>query len=119
MYYILLLSQMSMLQFCSESNYAAIFQLNSLSGKIIFFVSDWVFLGKMGKRRQFWIGNGAYIRPLVIGRKGRVSPVNLGMVGLFFIWSNDVFSENGRMYSGMMIKTVGKLYIATARILFS
>ena len=50
MYYILLLSQMSMLQFCSESNYAAIFQLNSLSGKIIFFVSDWVFWGKMGKK---------------------------------------------------------------------
>ena len=36
MYYILLLSQMSKLQFCSESNYAAIFQLNSLPGKILF-----------------------------------------------------------------------------------
>ena len=36
MYYILLQSQMSKLQFCSESNYAAIFKLNSFSGKIFF-----------------------------------------------------------------------------------
>ena len=36
MYYILLLSQMSKLQFCSESNSAAIVQLNLLPGKIFF-----------------------------------------------------------------------------------
>ena len=35
--------------------------------------SDWeFFLGKLGKKRIFWIGNGAYIQPLVIGRKGPV-----------------------------------------------
>ena len=38
MYYILLLSQMSKLQFCLESNYAAVFQLNLLPGKILFFL---------------------------------------------------------------------------------
>ena len=70
MYYILLLSQMSKLQFCSECNYAAIFQLNSLPGNI-FLASDWDFLGgNWENRRLFWIGNRAYIRPLVIGRKG-------------------------------------------------
>ena len=47
-YNILLLSQMSKLQFCSESNYAAIFQLNSLPGKILFFLaSDWEFFWKL------------------------------------------------------------------------
>ena len=76
MYYILLLSQMSKLQFCSESNYVAIFQLNSLPGKILFFeLQIGIFWGwgggrKLEKKRIFWIGNGAYIRPLVIGRKG-------------------------------------------------
>ena len=72
MYYILLLSQMSKLQFCSESNYAAIFQLNSLSGKILFFLLQIgnFFFGNWEKRRKFWIGNVAFIRPLVIGRKG-------------------------------------------------
>ena len=71
MYYILLLSQMSKLQFCSESNYAAIFQLNSLPGKILFLTFRLgIFFGNWEKRRIVWIGNGAYIRPLVIGRKG-------------------------------------------------
>ena len=71
MYYILLLSQMSKLQFCSESNYAAIFQFNSLPGKILFLSFRLgFFFGNWEKRRIFWIGNGAYIRPLVIGRKG-------------------------------------------------
>ena len=78
MYYVLLLSQMSKLQFCSESNYAAIFQLNLLPGKILFLSFRLgIFLGggEIGeKRRIFWIGNGAYIRPLVIGRKGPDSP---------------------------------------------
>ena len=67
MYYILLLSQMSNLQFCSESNYAAIFQLNSLPGKILFlsFRLGFFFGGGGGggnceKSRIFWIGNGAY-----------------------------------------------------------
>ena len=73
MYYILLLSQMSKLQFCSESNYAAIFRLNSLPGKILFWASDWEFFsGNWEKRRIFWIGKWTYIRPLVIGRKGPV-----------------------------------------------
>ena len=48
MYYILLLSQMSKLQFCSESNSAAIFQLNWLPGKIFFFLNFrlGIFFGK-------------------------------------------------------------------------
>ena len=76
MYYILLLSQMSKIQLCSESNYAAIFQLNSLPDKIYFFKLQIgiFFFGNWEKRRIFWIGNGAYIRPLLIGRKG---PVNV------------------------------------------
>ena len=72
MYYILLLSQSPKLQFCSESNYAAIFQLNSLPGKILSLVQIGNFFLNWEKRRIFWIGNGAYIRPLVIGRKGPV-----------------------------------------------
>ena len=52
MYYILLLSQMSKLQFCSESNYAAIFHLNSLSGKIFFSLKlGFFFFGNWEKRR--------------------------------------------------------------------
>ena len=40
---------MSKLQFCSESNYAAIFQLNSLPGKILFLSFRLgIFLGKLG-----------------------------------------------------------------------
>ena len=72
MYYILLLSPMSKLQFCSVCNYAAIFQLNSLPAKILFFeLQIGIFFLEIGKKmRIFWIGNGAYIRPLVIGRKG-------------------------------------------------
>ena len=50
------------------------FQLNSLPGKILFWASDWEFFwGNWEKRRIFWIGNGAYIRPLVIGNKGPAS----------------------------------------------
>ena len=61
---------MSKLQLCSESNYAAIFQMNSLSGNIFFSFKLDFFFGNWEKRRIFWIGNGAYIRPLLIGRKG-------------------------------------------------
>ena len=62
---------MSKLQFCSESNYAAIFQLNLLPGKILFLSFRLgFFFGNWEKRRIVWIGKGAYIRPLVIGRKG-------------------------------------------------
>ena len=53
MYYILLLSQISKLQFCSESNYAAIFQLNSLSGKIFLSFRLGIFFGNWEKRRIF------------------------------------------------------------------
>ena len=54
MYYILLLSQMSKLQFCSESNYAAIFQLNLLPGKILFLSFRLgIFFGNWEKRRIF------------------------------------------------------------------
>ena len=52
MHYILLLSQMSKLQFCSESNYAAIFQLNSLPCKILFLASDWDFFFEIGKKED-------------------------------------------------------------------
>ena len=53
MYYILLLSQMSKLQFCSESNYAAIFQLNSLPGKILFLSFRLgIFFWKLGKKED-------------------------------------------------------------------
>ena len=43
---------MSKLQFCSESNYAAIFQLNSLPGKILFlsFRLGIFFFWKLGKK---------------------------------------------------------------------
>ena len=76
MYYILLLPQMAKLQFCSESNSAAFFQLNSLPGKIFFELQIGNFWGGGGgggnweKRRIFWIGNGAYILPMVKERKG-------------------------------------------------
>ena len=53
MYYILLLSKMSKLQFCSESNSTAIFQLNSLPSKIFFGTSDWeIFFWKLGKKED-------------------------------------------------------------------
>ena len=53
MFYILLQSQMSKLQFCSESNYAAIFQLNSLPGKIFFELQIGNFFwGKFGKKED-------------------------------------------------------------------
>ena len=71
MYYILLLSQMAKLQFCSESNSAAIFQLNSLPGKIFFKLQFGNFSWENWEKRWiFWIRNGAYIRPLMIERKG-------------------------------------------------
>ena len=50
MYNILLLSQMSKLQFCSESNYAAIFQLNLLPGKILFLSFRLGFFGEIGEK---------------------------------------------------------------------
>ena len=69
MYYILLLSKMSKLQFCSESIYAAIFQLNCSLVRLFLSFRLGFFFGNWEKRRIFWIGNGAYIRPLVIGKK--------------------------------------------------
>ena len=64
MYYILLLSQMSKLQFCSESNYAAIFQLNSLPGKIFFELQIGIFLGEIWKKGgYFGLGMGPIIGP--------------------------------------------------------
>ena len=64
MNYILLLSQMSKLQFCSESNYAAIFQLNSLPGKILFLsfrLGNFLEIGKNGG--YFGLGKGPIIGP--------------------------------------------------------
>ena len=52
MYYILLLSQMSTLQFCSESNYATIFQLNLVPGKIFLWASNWEFFFEIGKKED-------------------------------------------------------------------
>ena len=43
---------MSKLQFCSESNYAAIFQLHSLPGKILFLSFRLGFLWKLGKKED-------------------------------------------------------------------
>ena len=44
---------MSKLQFCSESNYAAIFQLNSLHGKILFLSFRLgIFFWKLGKKKD-------------------------------------------------------------------
>ena len=64
MYYILLLSQMSKLQFCSESNYAAIFQLNSLSGKIFFELQIGIFFLEIGKKGgYFGLGMGPIFGP--------------------------------------------------------
>ena len=65
MYYILLLSQMSKLQFCSESNYAAIFQLSSLPRKILFLSFRLGFFLEIGK-------NGGYF--------------GLGMGPIFGLW---------------------------------
>ena len=65
MCYILLLSQMSKLQFCSESNYAAIFQLNSLPGKILFlsFRLGIFFLEIWKKGGYFGLGMGPIFGP--------------------------------------------------------
>ena len=53
MYYNLLHVLSQMLQFCSESNYVAIFQLNSLPGKILFLSFRLRFLGgKLGKNED-------------------------------------------------------------------
>ena len=61
---ILLLSQMSKLQFCSESNSAAIFQLNLLPGKIFFSFRLGIFFWKLGKKEDIldweW---GLYLTP--------------------------------------------------------
>ena len=54
MYYILLLSQMSKLQFCSESNSGAIFQLNSLPGKIFFELQIGDFLLEIWKKGGYF-----------------------------------------------------------------
>ena len=70
MYYLLSLSQMSKLQFCSESNSAGYFSIELAPCKIFFELQIGNFLGNWEKRRIFWIGNGAYYRPMVIGRKG-------------------------------------------------
>ena len=64
MYYIFLLSQMSKLQFCSESNYAAIFQLNSLPGKILFFNFRLGIFWEIGKKGgYFGLGMGPILGP--------------------------------------------------------
>ena len=65
MYYILLLSQMSKLQFCSERNYAAIFQLNSLPGRILFLSFRLrIFFWKLGKKEDiFDLEWGLYSAP--------------------------------------------------------
>ena len=52
MYYILLLSQISKLQFCSESNYAASFQLNSLPVMIFLCFRLGFVRGKLGKKED-------------------------------------------------------------------
>ena len=54
---------MSKLQFCLESNSAAIFQLNLLPGKI-FLASNWEFLfGNWEKGGYFGLGMGPIIGP--------------------------------------------------------
>ena len=66
MYYILLLSQMLKLQFCSESKfYAAILQLNSLPGKILFFkLQIGNFFWEIGKKGgYFGLGKGPIFGP--------------------------------------------------------
>ena len=56
---------MSKLQFCSESNCAAIFQLNSLPGKILFFeLQIGNFFGEIGnKGGYFGLGMGPILGP--------------------------------------------------------
>ena len=108
MYFILLLSQMSKLQFCSESNSAAIFQLKSLPGKNLFWASDWdFFFWNCEKRRLFWIGNGAYIQPLVIGRKVPVGgrSMTLGEDPWHLGKSYDI---EGRPWHWGMIQDIGR-----------
>ena len=64
MYYILLLSQMSKLPFCSESNYVAIFQLNLLPGKILFLSFRLGFFLEIGKKGgYFGFGMGPIFGP--------------------------------------------------------
>ena len=66
MYYILLLSQMSKLQFCSESNSAAIIQLNSLPSQVRFFLSFRLgifFLEMQKKGGYFGLGMGPIFGP--------------------------------------------------------
>ena len=62
----------SKLQHRSESNSAAIFQLNSFPGEIFFSFRLGFFGGKLGKKEDNLIRDGAYYRPLVIERKGPV-----------------------------------------------
>ena len=52
MYYISLLSQMSKLQFCPESNYAAIFQLNSLDKTLFLSFILGIIFWKLGKKED-------------------------------------------------------------------
>ena len=57
---------MSKLQFCSESNYAAIFQLNALPGKILIFLSfrlGFFFLEIGKKGGYFGLGMGPIFSP--------------------------------------------------------
>ena len=64
MYYILLLSKMSKLQFCSESIYAAIFQLNcSLARLFLSFRLGFFFLEIGKKGGYFGLGMGPIFGP--------------------------------------------------------
>ena len=51
----------SKLQSCSESNSAAFFQLNSLTGKI-FLASDWEFILEIGKKGGYF---GLGMEPII------------------------------------------------------
>ena len=81
-----------------------IFQLNSLPGKILFLAPDWdFFFGNWGKRRIFWIGNGAYIQPLVIGRKGPEDPTLFIFLKGSTIYSIITLYENFKVISNYLI----------------
>ena len=81
---------MSKLQCCSESNSAAIFELNSLPGKIFIELQIGIFFLEIGKRGIFWIGNEAYYLPLVIGRKKALA---------YYILAKSQFLCTGMVYT--------------------